>query len=57
MSHMPDIKMTFKGDEIDPKDGGLRFAEYLMIEGMGGPIIDEMAAHMEGFLKKETPDD
>lgn len=54
---MPDIKMTYKGKEITPENGGLRFAEFLMIEGYGGLIIDEMAEMMTQFLKKVTKGD
>ena len=53
---MPDIQMKYKGEDMTPDQGATHFAEYLIIEGEGGPIIDQMLEHMRGYLTKTTPD-
>ncbi|MES2225383.1 MAG: hypothetical protein V4480_01055 [Patescibacteria group bacterium] len=53
---MPDIKMTYKGREIEPKEASERFMEFLLVEGELGPIVDQFGEYLRLFLLKETKD-
>ncbi len=53
---MPDVKLTYKGEEMTPESGATHFAEFLIIEGEGGPLIDQMLDYMKRYLEKTTPD-
>ncbi len=49
--------LAFRGKELDPTDAGLRFSEFLMIEGIEGPDVETYGEFLKLFLEKKWPKD
>ena len=54
--YMPDIKITYKGREIDSTEAAERFMEFLLVEGELGPVVDQFGEYLQKFLEKVWKD-